>query len=303
MTVEFTEYRRKRKRNNSKHKFPLLRLLFLIGLALFAYFGGWLNRLVDSLPLPGETVVEEPVTWESICTSYAGTPFKLKNKFVQCSWIVNDSVNLPSSFLRYVASLKSSASPKLHWIASKDDFYDVSMVMLEDSTREVFMHMNVEDSAKVWISRKTKCRFPGPCPHAPLGWSALSIAENFDFEGQDALLSADVFHGLGEAPVYPILPGVVLESGKDSLGYFVELNHGGGWSSRVFGLGSWNSAPAVGATLPMDKPVGRLSPHKSASFFLTVRQNGRFVRWNDFFKSTHPVDSARIAIFEKSLDF
>jgi hypothetical protein len=36
---------------------------------------------------------------------------------------------------------------------------------------------------------------------------------------------------------------------------------------------------------------------------LTVRQNGLFVRWKDFYKATHPVDSAQIAIFKKNLPF
>ena len=260
--------------------------------------------LVDKLPLPGN---EEPVApvvedWIAGCTAYDGTPFELKDGFAQCSWIVTDSLALPNTFLRYVKNLSGDGA-KIHWVASKKDFGDALLVVLEDSTRNVFLHMTREDSSKVWISSKTGCLFPGPCPDVPLGWSALSIVDNFDFEGQEALISADVFSGLGEAPVYPVLPGIVLEAGRDSLGMFVELNHGNGITSRMFGIGSWKMAPVVGKTLGVKDAVGRLSPQDSSSFFLTIRQNGLFVRWRDFYKSTHPVDSAQIANFKKNLPF
>ena len=62
-------------------------------------------------------------------------------------------------------------------------------------------------------------------------------------------------------------------------------------------------APTVGRMLSVKDAVGRLSPQDSASFFLTLRQNGLFVRWKDFYKLTHPVDSAQIAIFKKHLPF
>ena len=100
-----------------------------------------------------------------------------------------------------------------------------------------------------------------------------------------------------------MLPGVVLEAGRDSLGNFVELNHGNGITSRMFGIGSWKMAPTVGKVLGVKDAVGRLSPQDSSKFFLTVRQNGLFVRWKDFYKSTHPVDSTQIAIFKKNLPF
>ena len=260
--------------------------------------------LVDKLPLPGNEEPAPPVVeeWIEGCTSYDGTPFELKDGYGQCSWVVNDSLMLPNAFLRYVRNLASDGA-KIHWVAPKKDFGEALLAVLEDSTRHVFLHMTREDSSKVWVSSKTGCLFPGPCPHVPLGWSALSIMDNFDFEGQEKLLSADVFSGLGEAPIYPVLPGVVLEAGRDSLGMFVELNHGNGITSRMFGIGSWKMAPVVGRHLGVKDVVGRLSPQDSSSFFLTVRQNGLFVRWKDFYKSTHPVDSAQIAIFKKHLPF
>ena len=79
----------------------------------------------------------------------------------------------------------TSDGAKVHWVAPKKDFGEALLVVLEDSTRNVFLHMSREDSSKVWISSKNGCLFPGPCPHMPLGWSALSIMDNFDFEGQE----------------------------------------------------------------------------------------------------------------------
>ena len=255
-------------------KFPLIRIIIVFTLIVVAYTNGWFHKLVDMLPLPGNEEPAPPAVedWIAGCTSYDGTPFELKNDYAQCSWIVTDSLMLPNTFLRYVKNLASDGA-KIHWVASKKDFGDALLVVLEDSTRNVFLHMMREDSSKVWISSKTGCLFPGPCPHVPLGWSALAIVDNFDFEGLEQLLSADLFKGLGEAPIYPVLPGVVLEAGKDSLGMFVELNHGNGITSRMFGIGSWKMAPVVGKTLDFKDAVGRLSPQDSSSFFLTVRRS------------------------------
>lgn len=305
MAVEFpTEIQRKRKKKRERNKFPLIRIILVFVLLVVAYTNGWFRMLIDALPLPGHEEPPPPVVeeWIEGCTSYDGTPFELKEGYAQCSWIVTDSLSLPNSFLRYVKNLSSDGS-KIHWVAPKKDFGDALLVVQEDTTRNVFLHMMREDSLKVWISSKTGCLFPGPCPHVPLGWSALAIVDNFDFEGLEQLLSADLFKGLGEAPVYPVLPGIVLEAGRDSLGMFVELNHGNGITSRMFGIGSWKMAPVVGKTLGIKDAVGRLSPQDSSSFFLTVRQNGLFVRWKDFYKLTHPVDSAQIAIFKKNLPF
>ena len=304
MAVEFSEYQGKKRKPREHGKFPLIRIVLVFTLIVVAYTNGWFHKLVELLPLPGN---EEPVAptveeWIAGCTSYDGTPFELKKEYAQCSWIVTDSLALPNSFLRYVKTLASDGS-KIHWVASKKDFGDALLVVLEDSTRNVYLHMTREDSSKVWVSSKTGCLFPGPCPHVPLGWSALAIVDNFDFEGMEQLLSADVFTGLGEAPIYPVLPGIVLEAGRDSLGNFVELNHGNGITSRMFGIGSWKMAPTVGKVFGVKDAVGRLSPQDSSTFFLTVRQNGLFVRWKDFYKSTHPVDSTQIAIFKKNLPF
>ena len=53
----------------------------------------------------------------------------------------------------------------------------------------------------------------------------------------------------------------------------------------------------VGEYLDVGSTVGRLAPRDSAKFFLTVRQNGSFLRWVDLYAQTHPLDSAEIAKF------
>jgi hypothetical protein len=155
------------------------------------------------------------------------------------------------------------------------------------------------DSSYIWVSKNTGCKFPGVCPRLPLEWSALSIDEGFDFEGQESLLAMDVFSGVGEAPIYPVLAGRVLETGHDSLGYFVEIDHGYNVTSKTLGMGAPNDSLSVGDTVGVQSVLGRLSPKDSATFFLSVRLNGQFVRWNDFYASTHPVALDSLASFEK----
>jgi hypothetical protein len=115
----------------------------------------------------------------------------------------------------------------------------------------------------------------------------------------------DAMLGIGEAPIHPILPGYVLASGKDSLGHFVELDHGNNITSRMSGMYPVNRADTAsfieGEYLDMNSIVGRLAPRDSAKFFLTVRQNGFFVRWADLYAQTHPLDSAEIAKFVKQI--
>ena len=306
MPVEFQEYKRKRKSYNSQHKFPLIRLLLLALAAFFAYWSGLTSKIVEALPLPGNEEVEQVETWDSRCRQYGGTPFSLKRGFVQCSWIMEDSIplmRLPNPFLRYVASLREGEKSKLHWVAPVADFSNAVLVMHEDRERTVYLHYVKEGVHPVWVSKNTGCRYPGVCPSLPLEWSALPISESFDFEGQESLLAMDVFYGIGEAPIYPVLPGRVLETGRDSLGYFVEIDHGDNVTSRTSGMGVASDSLSVGDTVGVKSILGRLMPKDSALFFLTVRLNGQFVRWNDFYASTHPVAPDSISAFEKELGF
>ena len=52
----------------------------------------------------------------------------------------------------------------------------------------------------------------------------------------------------------------------------------------------------------MNSIVGRLAPRDSATFYLTVRHNGFFVRWADLYSQTHPLDSAEIAKFLQKIE-
>lgn len=304
MAVEFSEYRGKRKRSFHKRRFPLLRLLFLLILVILAQVFGLFRKAVEALPLG---VNEAPVvefTWETMCDSSRGSYTELKNGLLQCSWNLKDSIGeLPTSFLRYVVSIRDIDAVKLVWVSDKDDFTTGRFVRLEgDSLVRDFVLVEKKDSTRYWIDANNGCRFPGLCPQRPLGWAAIPISVNFDFQGQESLLATDVFIGEGEAPIFPVLPGVVLGIGKDSLGYFVEIDHGDNVTTKTSGMGYWTKPLSVGDTVLADVPMGRLLPQDSAAFFLTVRQNGLFVRWNDFYGYSHPVDSSSIAIFKKRID-
>lgn len=305
MPVEFQEYKRKRKPINFQHKFPLIRLVLLTLAAFLAYWSGLAAKIADALPLPesGDKAIE---TWDSRCKLNGGTPFALQQGLAQCSWIVEDSVpltRLPNPFLRYVASLRKSVKSKLHWVAPVDDFNNAVLVMHEDSLPNVYFRYMKEDSSYIWVSKSSGCKFPGVCPRLPLSWSALPIDDNFDFEGQESLLAMDVFLGIGEAPIYPVLSGRILETGRDSSGFFVEIDHGYNVMSRTSGMGVLGDSLSVGKSIDMNTVLGRLSPKDSAVFFLSVRQNGQFVRWTDFYALTHPVLPDSILSFEKTIGF
>ena len=301
MPVEFQEYKGKRKPINTTHKFPLIRLLSVALAAFFAYWSGLASTIADALPLPGNSEEKVIETWDFRCKVFGGKPFELKQDMAQCSWVLDDSISarLPNPFLRYVASLADMPKSKLHWVAPVTDFRKPVLVMLQDSVNHVYLHYMKEDSSYVWVSKNTGCRFPGVCPSLPLSWSAVPITEGFDFEGQESLLATDVFLGIGEAPIYPILLGRVLDMGHDSSGYFVEIDHGYNVTSKTSGMGSLNDSLSVGDTVGVLSMLGRLSPKDSATFFLSVRLNGQFVRWNEFYASTHPVSPDSLAAFEK----
>jgi hypothetical protein len=305
MPVEFSEYRCKRKYKSGSHKFPLFRLI-LLGLAfLLAYRLGFFSMVVDLLPLPGSAEMNDKPSWKVACEKYSGKAFELDGNLGQCSWIVRDSMaELPNSFLRYVASLRKGAASSIHWVAPIGDFSKALFVLHEDSISSAYLHIPAADSSMIWIDASTGCRFPGLCPKQPLGWSSLSISDDFDFSGQEALLAMDKLRGIGEAPVRPILSGKVLASGKDSLGYYVELDHGYNVTSKMSGLFRYDKDSVSfepGSWVDLQTLVGRIAPRDSSAIYLTIRRNGHFVRWNDFFAESHPVDSAKISKFKEQI--
>lgn len=303
MSEDFSEHRCKRRYKSKNRKFPVVRV-FLLCLFFFLFVKlGFAERIVNKLSLPDDAQ-EDVSSWESRCAEMHGKAFALENGLAQCSWILSDSLfSLPNPFLRYVASTAVTSRAKLHWIARQNDFSDALLVQLEDSSALTYLHIPGADSTFYWVRHSDGCRFPGVCPKQPLDWSAVPISENFDFEGRESLLAMDVMLGIGEAPVHPILSGVVLESGRDSLGNFVVIDHGNNIVSKMSGMrpvkAGDTSRVAAGAVLGVDSIVGRLAPKDSATFFLSVRRNGVFVRWKDFYSQSHPLDSAEIAKFVK----
>lgn len=305
MAVEFSEYRGKRKRSFHKRRIPLLRILFLVALVSVAFALGLFRKIADAVVMRLNKPAPVVLTWETMCDSAGGTYAELAKGFRECSWNIGDSAaDYPTPMLRYIASMRNTGASRIRWVAAADDFTGGMLVRLEgDSMSHNFLHVVKNDSVRYWIDEETGCLFPGLCPRRPLGWAAVPISVNFDFEGQDSLLTKDVFCGESESPVYPVLSGVVLDVGKDSFGYFVEIDHGDNVTTRTSGMGFWSTPLSVGDSVYADAPVGRLMPQDSAMFFLTVRRNGLFVRWNDFYGYTHPVDSASIAIFKKRNGF
>lgn len=298
MAVEFQEYKGKRKPINTQHKFPLLRLLIVAIAAFAVYWSGLPTKIANALPLPGnepEVVVE---TWDSRCVAVGGEAVTVNDSIGQCSWQLseNDSLLLPDPFLRYLSSRRKISDPKLYWYAKTTDFASPLVVLYDNGTREGYYHMMKMDSSYVWV-KDNGCRFPGVCPHMPLEWSALSITEGFDFEGQESLIAMDVFRGIGEAPIHAVLPGRVLDLGKDTLGYFVEIDHGNNISSRTSGMGLRADSLKVGDSVKVDVPVGRIAPMDSSEFYLSVRENGRFVRWKDFYAEAYPFTAEDVSTF------
>ncbi len=304
MSEGFSEHRCKKRYKPKRYNYPVVRiLLFCVTVVLFVRLG-FAEKVVQLLP--GSTVVEAS-DWKSRCETMRGKAFELKNGLGQCSWVVSDSVfYLPNDFLRYIASQTNSMHPKLHWVAPRDRFSEAVLVQVEDSLVRTFIHVRGQDSLYYWVDIADGCRYPGLCPRQPLDWSALTITGDFDFEGQESLLAMDAMLGIGEAPIHPILPGIVLSSGKDSLGQFVVLDHGNNVTSRMSGMYPVNPADTLpfleGEYLDMNSIVGRLAPRDSATFYLTVRHNGFFVRWADLYSQTHPLDSAEIAKFLQKIE-
>ncbi|MDR1759591.1 MAG: M23 family metallopeptidase [Fibrobacter sp.] len=308
MAFGFREYRPKQEK--PKIKIPVIRILLVLAGIFLVYRAvsnsGILTAAKNYLkPLPAEKPAENK-TWEEHCLSLSGTPFQLREGVMQCSWAITpgDSLKAYPSILLYTLSVKDSLLPfKIHWVGDGNDFNNAWFFGIEkENEREWFFHVPLPDSSLIWVTEKAECFYPGFCPQNPLEGGVLSIAEDFDFEGRENLITKDLFMGIGETPVFPVLSGRVLSTGKDSLGYRIEIDHGDNLMSRYSGLFSMDSVQP-GDILTRENAFARLAPKDSSCFYLEILRNGKFVRWKDFFTGSYPLPDTVISKFRTMIRF
>ncbi|MBP5246338.1 MAG: hypothetical protein J6Z31_00540 [Fibrobacter sp.] len=290
-----------------KKRIPVVRTVFVLALIYAVYASGAVQKayqfIEDQRKIPEKSPSYTEVPWREGCAMTQGASFdSKKGSLVQCGWIVRsekDAFTLPDiPFLRYAVSAPGRAYPlQVHWLADSLNFWNPKILILRSKKETLtFYHLMVADSSYAWV-RADGCRYPGACPRNPLQGGALSIAADFDFGGREELLIKDLFMGIGEAPVYPILPAQVISVSKDSLGYKLQLDHGGNLISRVSGLSQIPADMDAGKRVSEDDILGRLPPSDSAVFFLEVLRNGRFVRWEDFYKDAHVAEASDVERF------
>lgn len=310
MSVEFREYRGFKRKHPTHRKVPLFRILFLAIIIFFLYFQGTFHRLYYKVfPLvvrPPVSIMPKALAWDKWCEKHHGKPFPLQSDMGQCSWVLSSEKSPVPDFplVRYVVSEDSLQYPlKLHWMGKINDFENPSLFGFQtDHLERWFFHVPLGDTSFVWVA-DNGCRFPGPCPVNPLEGGVLSISEDFDFEGRESLLMKDQFMGIGESPVYPIMPGRVVSVSKETAGYTVELDHGGNLMTRSTGLSSLGEGITRGVQVSSLMAIARLAPKDSATFNLEVIRNGKFVRWDAFFSEAHPVPDSLFATFRKGIGF
>ena len=296
-----------------KKRIPVVRTVFVFALIYAVYASGAVQKAYQFIEEQRKIPVEAPsytdLPWREGCAKTHGASFdSKKGSLVQCGWIVKsekDALKLPDiPFLRYAVSVPGTAYPlQVHWLADSLNFWNPKVLVLRSKKDAVsFYHLMLADSSYAWV-RAGGCRYPGVCPRNPLQGGALSIAADFDFGGREELLIKDLFMGIGEAPVHPILPARIISVSKDSLGYKLQLDHGGNLFSRVSGLSQISPDMDAGKFVDEDDVLGRLPPSDSAVFFLEVLRNGRFVRWEDFYKDTHVADASDVERFLAEIGF
>ncbi len=308
MAFGFREYRPKQEK--PKIKIPVIRIILALAGIFLIYRAASTSGILDPVkaffkPHPAEKQAENK-TWEDHCLSLSGKPFQLREGVMQCSWVISsgDSLKAYPSILLYTLSAKDSLLPfKIHWVGDGNYFHDAWFFGIErENEREWFFRVPQPDSSWIWVTEKAECFYPGFCPQNPLEGGVLSIAEDFDFEGRENLITKDLFMGIGETPVFPVLPGRVLSAGKDSAGYRIEIDHGDNLTSRYSGLFFMDSLKP-GDFLTRENAFARLAPKDSSSFYLEILRNGKFVRWKDFFIESYPLPDTVISKFRTMIRF
>lgn len=307
----FREYKTQKASWKPRRRIPIGRGLLVLLLVYAVYASGAVQKAYRYVERVRDFSEENPkpfdMPWREACAAFGGNAFVLnRGALVQCSWTLRragDIASLPDkAVFRYAVSGTEKEFPFCaHWIADSLEFGKPKVLGVQsDSSAAWFFHLMLADSSLAWV-RFDGCRFPGTCPRNPLMGAALPIAEDFDFAGRENLLLKDMFMGIGEAPVYPILPAEVVSVFKDSSGYGLLLDHGGNIFSRVSKLFLLSPEIRKGVKVSVNEPLGRLAPSDSAIFFLEVLRNGRFVRWNDFFKDSYVADLQDVERFRREL--
>ncbi|MFA6834999.1 MAG: hypothetical protein WCR04_01180 [Fibrobacteraceae bacterium] len=287
-----------------------MRTLLVLVLLFLLYFNGLFHKAAIFIKSREEKdsqvdALADDASWSEFCKEYSGTSFPLKqDRFGQCSWVISSERDAdalpPFPLVRYAVSLPGAKYPlKLHWIGKTSNFRQPIAFAIEvNDDRRWFFHIVKGDSLDAWVD-ENGCRFPGVCPRNPLEGGALPIADDFDFAGREGLLMKDLFMGIGEAPVYPVLPARVMDVSKDSSGFSLLLDHGGNLFSRVSGLFSLFPGIEKNVRIAPYNPIGRLASKDSSVFFLEILRNGRFMRWDDFYLSCHVATEDDLVFFRK----
>lgn len=307
----FREYKSQKMSWKPRRRIPIGRSLLLLLLGYAVYASGAVQKAVRYVEKAGAYSEGKQKTfdgsWREACAAFDGNAFVLgRGTLVQCSWTLKNAdrvADLPDkAVLRYaVAGTGKSFPLGVHWIADSLEFEKPKVLGVQsDSSVSWIFHLMLADSSFAWVS-PDGCRFPGTCPRNPLKGAALPIASDFDFAGRENLLLKDLFMGIGEAPIYPVMPAEVVSVFKDSSGYGLLLNHGGNVFSRVSELFQISPGIREGEKVAVNEPLGRLAPSDSAVFFLEILRNGRFVRWDHFFKDSYVADSRDVERFRREL--
>ena len=309
----FREY--KNLKPKRKKRIPIIRTLLGLFLLYGVYSSGAVQKAYQFIeeknrhPQKELTYADFETEWREGCEFSHGSPFTMKKKFWGgCSWTLKSAADISmlpeNSFVRYVANIPGSSYPqKVHWMSDTANFWKPKIIGVQsDSTVNWYFYWMMADSSYAWV-RADGCRYPGVCPRNPLSGGAIPIFSNFDFGGREELLLKDLFIGIGEAPVLPILAAEIVSVEKDSLGYKIFLNHGGNLFSRVSGISLISPGIQAGAKIQADDVLGRLSPSDSSAFFLEVLRNGRFVRWDDFYRETHVAEANYVTRFRMDAGF
>jgi len=310
MSLNLNEYEIPQNNHNKKRQgFPLIRILLLVAVLFYLFQGNYFHKLYDyftSSAHLNENVNPEPLSWDQECSSYRGKFFLVRDSVGQCSWKINqnDSLLFNHDLWRYLIEMELKNSLIIHWVAPIKNFRSPWFISLKtDSLERNFFRVPFKDSTFIWVEHQSLCRFPGFCPENPLEGGALPIPEDFDFQGRELLLMKDQFMGIGESPVYAILPGVILQISKDSLGYSILMDHGDNLISKISGEFSPLSDLKKGSVIEASQSIARLAPKDSATFYLEVIRNGQFIRWNTFFNESHPISKDDIAKFRRRIGF